>query len=113
MRIVTQLPLTSLWNDKGNLELDKQGYVGIGQISNLLRQGSIRFVVANGGERLNWVTEEDAYRFWKEEVKPHLVEPQAAEDGFRLEDYPDEYCFTASEWRGQGQLIVILLEKHH
>jgi hypothetical protein len=113
MRIVTQLNLTSLWNDQGDLELDRLQYVGIGQISNLLRQSSVRFVVANVGEPLNWVPEEDAYRFWKEEVKPHLVEPQSAEDGFRLEDFPGEFCFTASEWRGQGTLIVVLLEKYH
>ncbi|MDB5347073.1 MAG: hypothetical protein JWP89_5450 [Schlesneria sp.] len=113
MRIVTQLPLARLWNDEGDLKLDKQRDVGIEQITNLLRQGSVSFVVANGGERLNWIAEVDTHRFWKDEVKPHLVESQAAEDGFHLEDYPGEYCYTASEWRGQGNLIAILFEKHH
>lgn len=113
LRIVTRLPLTSLWNDQGDLDLEKQRYVGVAQIANHLRQGDVRFVVANGGDRLNWVSHENVYRFWKEEVKPHLVEPESVEEGFRLEDYPSEYCFTASEWKGPGQLIVILLEKYH
>ncbi len=112
-RIVNQLPLTRLWNDHGDLTLERGQYVGIEHISSLLRQGSVSFAVANGGERLNWIAVEDAYRFWKKEVKPHLVEPKAVEYGFRLDDFPNEYCFTASEWTENGHTNVILLEMHH
>lgn len=96
-RVVTRLPLTELWDGHGVLRLERRRSVGRDQVADLMRSGRVRFVLANCGDPLKWVPFQDSYRFWKDEVKPHMVEPSVAEDGFRLEDWPGDYCYVATE----------------
>ncbi len=112
-RIVTQLPLTTLWDTSGEIQLDKKRDVGCEEVADLLRQGPVRFLLADCGHPLTWVPAEDGYRFWKEVVKTRLVEPGLANNEFRLEDFPGEYCFVGTEWGGRDQVPVVLLEMHH
>jgi len=35
---------------------------------------------------------------WKEEAKPHLVDPAAATDSLSLDNFADGYAYVASEW---------------
>ena len=37
----------------------------------------------------------------------------SANNGFRLEDYPDQYAFLASEWRDDQGNQVVMFEKYH
>src|SRR6185369_3205583 len=76
----------------------------------LLRAGAVRFVVADVGNPYQWIPNNEAYDFWKVEVKPHLADP---ESGLALEDFPDEYCYFASEWKTYKGDMVILLSKAH
>lgn len=108
-RVIMQLPLAELRDDQA--PLTRQRDVGKEQIAELLRQGPVRFVVADCGHPLRWIAIEDRFRFWKDKVQPYLVEPDAAE--IHLEDFPDEYCFRASEWAGGGSGPVVLLERLH
>ena len=85
-QVVTRLPLVELWDARGALPIERRNSVDLEQMTNLLRNGRVRFVVANCGEALKWIPLNDCYRFWKEEVRPQLVEPAAAERGFRLAD---------------------------
>jgi len=112
-RVVTRMPLDALWDSHGELRLEKKRAVGLVQVADLLRHGRVRFVLANCGDPLKWVPEEAIYRFWSEDVKARLVEPGEAENSFRLEDYPDEYCYLATEWGGEGEVPVVLLEMYH
>lgn len=111
--VVTTIPVSVLWDSSGELPLTKKRKVGRDQVSELLRYGPIKFVLADCGYPLKWVAVDDRFRFWKEEVKRHLIDPGEAETGFRLEDYPGEYCYVGSEWGGEGEVPVVLLEKHH
>jgi len=111
-RIVSKLPLANLWDAAGSLTLRRQRAVGQEQIAEMLRRGAVRFVLANCGKPLSWVALEDCHRFWKEEVKPHLVEPDAAEIGFQLEDFPDSFCFIGSQWGEDATGAVVLLETY-
>ena len=110
-RIVVRLPLIELWDAAGSLSVTRGRSVGRTQISELLRRGAVRFVLADVGRPPQWVSVEDCFRFWKEEVKPRLVEPTAAER-IRLEEYPGEYCFVATEW-GAETLPLVVLEIYH
>jgi hypothetical protein len=112
-RVVTRLPLTELWDAHGVLRFEPRRPVGRDQVADLLRSGRVRFVLANCGDPLKWVPSEDSYRFWKKEVKPHIVEPGVAEGGFRLEDWPGDYRYVATEWGEGDQDAVVLLETHH
>jgi hypothetical protein len=112
-RVVTRLPLTELWDAHGILPMERRRAVGREQVADLLRSGRVRFVLANCGDPLRWIPPDDSYRFWKEEVKSHLVEPDVAERGFRLEEWPGESCFVGTVWGEGDPENVVLLEIHH
>lgn len=112
-RIVTQMPLERLWDDQRELTYVRGSGVGSERIRELLRTGRVRFVVAYCGEKLRWIQQEDLHRYWKTVVQPHLVEPTESELGRCLEDFPDEFCFIATEWGDADQVPVILLEMQH
>ena len=109
-RIVTCTPLTELWDSNGVLDAHRVEYVGVADIVQLLRDGST-FVVAAAGQPLRWVSEGDRFAFWKTEVKCRLVPPDS--DGFRLDDYPGNYCYVAAVWKCASSAPIIVLEKHH
>ena len=109
-KIVTQTPLTELWNTDGPLDARRGENLGETDIKRLLRDGS-SFVVAEAGLPLRWIAEGDRFAFWKAEVKCRLVAAEA--DVFQLEDYPGSYCYVASMWKGASSKPIIVLEKHH
>ena len=110
--MVTRLPLAQLDDAQADTRLVRKRPLGREQVAELLRQGPVRFVIASCGLPLVWVPLEDCYRFWKDEAKSHLVEPDVAETGFRLEDLPGAYAYMAAEW-GETTWPVIVLEKAH
>lgn len=112
-RVVTQLPLVKLWDANGELQLTRSREVGCEQVAELLGCGPVRFVIANCGDSLKWVSADACYRYWKEVVKPHLVEPNAAVNGFRPERFPDGYCLIGTEWGAGEPESVVLLEMYH
>ncbi len=108
-KIVTRLPLGELWRDNGFTTTSRGASLTEGGITSLLRAGPVQFVVVDVGVSPFWIPLGDCYRFWKEEAKPHL-----GESGARLEDFPNGYCYFASNWNGddQGPPIVVLEKEH-
>jgi hypothetical protein len=104
--IAHRLPLGSLETPFGSAA--DRGDLSEFDIKNLLREGPVQFLVADIGKPLQWIAEADCYRFWKDEVQPHM----ALGDAWRLEDYPGEYCYAASHWQADPMTIVVL-SKHH
>jgi hypothetical protein len=103
------MPLHELWDSKGTLNVSKKRDLGGNEIKGLLRQGSVRFVVANLGHSLKWIPLSSSYDFWKTEAKPRIVETET----FYLADYPGEYCYYASEWSDDEPTPIVLLEMRH
>ena len=93
-RIVTRTPLTELWDASGPIEAARGVDLDAAAIRDMLRAGSVVFVVADCGQPLQWVPKQDGFAFWKDEVVPHLANGQT----IQLADYPDEYCYVASRW---------------
>ncbi len=112
-RIVTRLPLTELWDANGTIAAVKVRTLGVKQIAEKLRSGTIQFVIADCGHPLIWTSGEERFDFWRKEVKSRIVEPTAAANGFMIESFPDAYCYVAFEWFVAGMPPVILLEMHH
>jgi hypothetical protein len=110
-RVVTTLPLTELWDTRGPVPAARIGNLGRDDVAGRLASTAVRFVVADVGHPLQWISPGDRFQFWKETVRPRVVDPQS--DGVRLEDYPGEYCFLASEWRTEAGDTVVLLESYH
>ena len=108
-KIVTRIPLTELWNADGRVEAARERFLDLDQLKGMLSQFPVEFVVANPGHPLKWIPVAECFDFWKSEVKPHL----ASTDKFLLENFPEEYAYVASEWSGELQIPVVLLEMHH
>ncbi len=112
-RIIVAMPLAGLWDEDGDLSITRKRDLGRKELVELLRKGPVQFVVANCGDRPLWFNLDIAYRLWKNEVKPRLVEPNEAATGFRLENFPGEYCYLATEWDPLKETPVVLLEMYH
>ena len=110
LRIVTILPLTELWDERGTLTFERGPQLGRDDIASRLRAGETRFILADVGESLKWIPSSEAFRLWKEEVRPRLVEPGLS---FHLDDYPGSYCYLASEWMTVAGEVVVVLERCH
>ena len=112
LRYVSQMPLHELWDERGVIvSADRVRQLSSSGIAGLLHSGRVRFVVADIGSRLQWIALEECYRFWKSEAKSHIAEPDSQS---RLEDFPDEYLYIASEWKATkgGEPIVLLAKSH-
>jgi hypothetical protein len=79
-------------------------------VRELLRAGPVRFAVAMMLSPFRVVPEPECYEFWKSEVQPHLVSDP--DDGVELDNFPDGYCYFASEWSDGGSPIVLLSAAH-
>ncbi len=110
-RIVTLLPLAILWDEEGDIEAIRERWLLRAALQEMLRHSPVEFFVADVGRQLRRVEIAKCYDFWKSEVLAHLVDHP--ESPFRIEDFPDQYAYVASEWSGKIQAPIVLLEKHH
>ena len=109
LRVVTGLPLEALWRGEDAFG-SRQRDLNVEDLSTLLRQGSVAFVIADVGKALEWIDPADCFRFWKTEVRPHI----STTAKIVLDQFPDEYCYVASDWgRSDGDLPIVVLERHH
>jgi hypothetical protein len=109
--IVTRLPLERLSDDERDIEASRERFLSKEALRDILRRYPVEFVVAEVGSPLKYVEVAKCYEFWKSEVEAHIVADP--ESGFRLEDFRGQYAYVASEWSGQIQTPIVLLEKHH
>jgi hypothetical protein len=112
LRIVTNIPLTELWNDSGMLAHVRRQLLGFSDVAVHLRSESTRFVVADLGKPLQWIGRSPLLQL-TQEIQGRIVEPAATERGFRLEDFPGEYAYIASEWSAEQSPSIVLLERYH
>jgi hypothetical protein len=105
--------MRELWDRNGAIHVKRGQSLSAADIKGQLRAHPVTFVVANIGQPLTWVEPSFAFRFWKEEVQLHLVDPPSAEAGFSLESFPGGYAYVASEWSGGSAPAVVLLGMHH
>jgi hypothetical protein len=108
-RITTKLPLDELWDESGTLTDGRIRNLDQNNLAELVRAGSIQFVVADVGRKLNWIPTQDRFDFWKT-VRPQIVDSPGP---IYLEQFPDQTAYTASEWPRRSGECLILLEKQH
>lgn len=111
MRKVTRLPLDRLWDDDGDIQAQRERYLSVTLLREMLRQYPVEFFVADIGHPLRRVAMKDSYQFWKSEVAANFVDDP--ETRFHLGDFPGQFAYIASEWSGEIQTPIVLLEKHH
>jgi hypothetical protein len=111
LRVVTEIPMRELWGPRHPVPAGRLRGLDRSDLVLLLNAGKVQFIIANVGDPLVWQPLERCYEFWKAEVQDHLVDPGA--HSYRLEDFPGEYAYRASEWRASGYPPLVLLEKEH
>jgi len=108
-RIVTKLPLTELWDEKGALHAERVRHLDQRLIRELMQAGMVQFIVADCGTKLNWVAMSDRFEFWKT-VRQQIADPSQP---IHLKQFPNEIAYIASEWHGNAGECLILLEANH
>ena len=108
LKVVTQMPLRELWRDDGFSTKTRGKSLTNDDVREFLASGCVQFVVADVGEAPRWIPANECFDFWKNEVKPHLASTKAA-----LNEFPDGYCFFASQWEEGTTAPIVLPEKHH
>lgn len=111
-RVVISLPLSELWDEKAPTAAVRQRHLSYEDLRQLVRAGQVRFVIADVGAPLRWISAGESHTFWKLEVRPHLVdEPDRP---FDICHFPEGYCYVASEWLGsRDNQATVVLELHH
>jgi hypothetical protein len=106
-RVITKLPLKSLETFRGIANWIRD--IGLEDIRNLLRNGVVRFIVADIGP--NWNVWRNPIAFRDRRRKSAGILPNHSSD-CALEDWQGEYLYTASEWNDGGSPIVLLTKQH-
>jgi hypothetical protein len=78
-----------------------------------LRTSTCTLAIADMGHPLRWFDGDARFEVWKAELQPRLVAPEVASRGFKLENFPDERCYLASEWRSDQAPVSVLFESYH
>src|SRR6516162_954957 len=73
-RIVTKIPLAELWDESGTPAGERIRNLDQNTLLELVRFGSVQFVVADCGLKLNWIPTEKRFEFWKT-VRPQIADP--------------------------------------
>ncbi len=103
--------LDELWNDRGVVNASAGEWLTMPAIAQLLRLGPVHFVIADPGLPLRWIDLVGCHRFWKHDVKPHLVHPGTTA---RREDLPGEYFYLAQRWLpADASAPIVVLFRHH
>jgi hypothetical protein len=109
-RVVTVTPIQELWDDCGTVNASRSRDLAANELRELLRRGPVRFVVIDVGSHPRWLPVADCFTFWKAEVQTHLA---ASDMPAGLDDFPDGYCYFASEWSPTSGSPIVVLEKAH
>jgi hypothetical protein len=109
-KIIKKTPLEELWTDEKVLNANREEYLLLPQIRELLQNGPVQFVIAELGSKLQWLPLENCYDFFKSELKDHLVTDY---NRYYLEDCKDGYAYLASRWASEDGQSIVLLETYH
>lgn len=109
-RIVTTIPLDFIWTDEAQVEASRERYLTPNELTEILKLHPVEFIVADPGAPLKRISVDKCYEFWEEEVKGRLLSPHGKVDRSRLRD---EDVYLASEWSGNIEVPIVLLEKIH
>jgi len=109
-KIVTKIPLDNLWNDNEEIYASREKYLTEEGIKEIFKKSPVEFVIANVGDKLKWISYEKSFAFFKSKLKNRIANDI---NNIHLEDYEGNYVYVASEWSGEIEAPIILLEKMH
>jgi len=110
LRRVTRVPLSEVWDDSGPVSAIRIQRLGVDEVRELLRLEASGVLAGSDG-RLRWLSGVELFDWWKSEARSRLVAPDV--ERVFLEEFPDERCWIASEWRLADGTTAILFELWH
>ncbi|MDO6432870.1 hypothetical protein Q4E93_19840 [Flavitalea sp. BT771] len=110
LRVVSQIPLECLWTDNGLLDIKRERYLDQHEIRALFKSGPVQLIIANLGNKLNWLPIKDSYKIYKTDLHDHIINNP---DSIHLESLPGNFGYLASLWTGTSNAPIILLEMFH
>ncbi len=102
-------PVHELFDVLGVVEAHEIGELTAEGVRSLLRDGAVG-AIARLGFEIEWLEGRELFDWWKEEVRPRLWDP---DDRPRLEDYPGERAWSATEWRRDDGRPIVCFEDWH
>jgi hypothetical protein len=109
-KIVTIIPLDTLWSQETELNYKRVSYLTKTDIKDLLKQGQLSFIIADVGQKLKWIPPDQCFNLWKADFEKHIVTDI---NKICLDNFPDNYAYIASIWKVDNSTPVVLLEKTH
>jgi hypothetical protein len=109
-KIVDKIPLDCLWTEDILLEAKRIKYLNQKEVSEILKNGPIRFVIANVGDKLIWTDLGESYKIYKTEIKDFIISDI---DKIDLDTLTHGFGYLASLWADLSENSIILLEKFH
>ena len=107
------MPLTELWTDEGPVAAKRGRQLSEDNIKAILNNvilNNVIFVVADLGEKLNWIEGNKIFDLWKNDLQKHFWNPD--DEGVYLDMFPDGYVYFVTEWIDEANRTIVLLEKH-
>jgi hypothetical protein len=105
------MPVEHIWDEDGEPVATRDRYLSKEQLKDLLQKHPVEFIIADVGRPLKHIEVDRCYEFWKSEGQRHLAISHDA--GIFIGDFSGEYAYVASEWSGQIETPIVLLEKYH
>jgi hypothetical protein len=109
-KIVTKIPLETLWTEKEELDFKRHNYLNGEDLKELLKAGPVQFVIADVGQTLKWIPVEKSFESYKKDFKGHIVDDLEKID---LDKFKDNFGYIASVWNDKVDNEVVLLEHVH
>ncbi len=107
-----------LWDSSGKLKAWRVRYLDSGEIQSLLLSKPLAFAVNKKnypadriGKDATLIGQDNAKQFWERQAKSQMCDSRTPD--MSLDDFPDGYCYTASEWHTESGEVVVLLAVYH
>lgn len=109
-KIVTSIPIDKFWTYEEDVDVSGERYLTKREIQEILNSYPVEFVVVDIGKEIQWISVDKYYEFRESKAKKNIAEDYS---NIETDKFPNEFAFVASEWNGNIQTPLILLEKYH
>lgn len=111
--LVRKIPVETLVDERDGNPLNRLRDLSSEDIRELLRQGPVRFVIANVGRPLRWIPAAETFSFWKNEASAQIADASAGSGKILNKDKAfRDFVYVPSEWQSSSGPVV-LLEMYH
>jgi hypothetical protein len=109
-KAVTKIPVETLWKETEELDFVRQNHLKGEDIKELFKAGPVQFVIADVGQKLQWIPIENSFERFKRDFKEHIADNL---ENIDLDKFKDNFAYIASVWNDKVNNEVVVLERCH